>query len=83
MYSTRRFATIARSPARPVRDRVKPFKTMTPPLTLTTAMQMLPLLAATSVEHRRPQCLLTLARSLEIPPRISSFFVCARVLFAY
>ena len=48
-------------------------------------MQMLPLLEATSVEHREPQCLLTLTRSLKAPPRISSFCVCdhARVLFVY
>ena len=37
---------------------------MTPtPLTLTTAIQMLLLMAATSFEHRGPSCLLTLARS--------------------
>jgi len=30
-------------------------------------MQMLPLLAAMSVEHRGPKCLLTLARSLKPP----------------
>jgi len=29
-------------------------KTMTPPLTLTTAMQMLPRLAVTSVAHKGP-----------------------------
>jgi len=39
-------------------------KTMTPPLTFTTTMQMLPLLAATSFEHREPQCLLLDPRSL-------------------
>ena len=41
---------------------------MTPLLTLTTAMQMLPLTAAASLEHRGPQCLLTLTRSTS-PPR--------------
>ena len=35
----------------------------------TTTMQMLPLLAGTSVTHRGPQCLLTLARSLKPPLR--------------
>ena len=41
---------------------------MTPTLTLTTAMQLLPLTAATSFEHRGPQCLLTLDRSTTPPP---------------
>jgi len=36
-------------------------------LTLTTAMQMLPLAAATSFEHRGPQCLQTLTRSTSPP----------------
>jgi len=47
---------------------------------------MLSVMPATSVEHTEPQCLLTLARSLKTPPpphRISSFCVCARVLFVY
>jgi len=37
-------------------------------LTLTTAMQMLPLTAATSFEHRGAPCLLTLTRSTSPPP---------------
>jgi len=37
-------------------------------LTLMTAMLMLPLTAATSFEHRGPQCLLTLTRSTSPPP---------------
>jgi len=42
--------------------------TPTPTLTLTTtAMQMLPLMAVTSFEHRGPQCLLTLGRSTSPP----------------
>jgi len=45
-------------------------RTMTPTLTLTTVMQMLPLTAATSFEHRGPQCLLTLTRSTTPPPRL-------------
>ena len=38
---------------------------------------MLPLTAATSFEHRRPQCLLTLTRSTSPPP---SSIPCACVL---
>jgi len=53
---------------------------MTPP-TLTTAMQMLPLTAATSFEHRGPQCLLTLTRSTtppldQFPVRVCSCPLC-------
>ena len=54
--------------------------TLTPTLTLTTtAMQMLPLMAATSFEHRGPQCLVTLGRSTSPPLDISS--LCAFVPF--
>jgi len=55
---------------------------MTPTLTLTTAMQMLPLMAATSFEHRGPQCLLTLTRSTtpspldQFPVRVCSCLLC-------
>jgi len=59
-------------------------RTMTPPLTLTstTAMQMLPLSATTSVEHRGgivPPDPHSLGQAPT--PRISSFCVCARVPF--
>ena len=40
---------------------------MTPSLTLTTALQMMPLLAVTSVKHRGQECFPTLARSLKPP----------------
>jgi len=47
-------------------------KRTTPTLTLTTtAMQMLPRVAATRFEHRGPQCLLTLGRSTS--PRLDQF----------
>ena len=40
--------------------------------------------AATSFEYRTPQCLLTLACSLSLPPsRISFLCMCARVLVVY
>ena len=57
-------------------------KTTTPTLTLTTtAMQMLLLMAATSFEHREPQCLLTLGRSTsppldQFPVRVCSCPLC-------
>jgi len=46
-----------------------------------TAMQMLPLMAATSFEHRGPQCLLTLGRSTspplgQFPVRVCSCPLC-------
>jgi len=48
---------------------------------LTTAMQMLPLTAAASFEHRGPQCLLTLTRSTsppldQFPVRVCSCLLC-------
>ena len=58
------------------------FRTMTPtPLTLTTAIQMLLLTAATSFEHRGPQCLLTLTRPTsppldQFPLRVCSCPIC-------
>ena len=52
-------------------------RTMTPTLTLTTAMQMLPRMAATSFEHRGPQCLLTLGRSSSPPLDQFSLCVCS------
>ena len=57
-------------------------KTTTPTLTpTTTAMQMLPLTAATSFEHRGPQCLLTLGRWTsppldQFPVRVCSCPLC-------
>jgi len=60
-------------------------RTMTPPLTLTStaAMQMLPLTAATSFEHRGPQCLLTLIRSTCPPPPRSVPSACVLVCSLY
>ena len=59
---------------------LKLLRTMTPPLThtSTTAMQMLPLLAATSITHRGPSCPLTLARSFK-PPLGAVASACVRV----
>ena len=57
-------------------------RTMTPtPLTLTTAIQMLLLMAATSFEHRGSSCLLTLTRSIsppvdQFPQRVCSCPLC-------
>ena len=54
-------------------------RTMTPTLTITTAMVILPLTAATSFAHRGSQCLLTRTRSTSPPPR-SVPCACALVL---
>ena len=58
--------------------------TMTQPPTLTTAMQMMPLTAATSFEHRglRASCSL-LARLAPPPPQISCLCVCVLVCSLY
>ena len=65
------------------RPRACSLKTTTPTLTLTTtAMQTLPLIVATSFEHRGPQCLLlTLGRSTsppldQFPVRVCSCPLC-------
>ena len=51
---------------------------MTPPLTLTTAMQIAAAYGGASFEHRGPQCLLIVTRSTIAPPlEISSLCVCA------
>jgi len=55
------------SPTPSTTTTVSSLRTMTSPLTLTTAMQMLPLTAEMSFEHRRPQCLLIPTHSTSPP----------------